>query len=146
MEVPEIIVENVFMDFKKKDIDERLKAALIQNYRNKHRLSQRGFGDKFGIPYSTVQDWERWLKIPNDDWEKLKKQGLSKTDVYRELRNNQMNVQKVVLTKLVDVEIRKAHALVRPFVKDNLDYSEETASLVKDLVNTLNRILMRVDK
>lgn len=146
IEIPEIIVENFFLDLKRKDIGETEKAEVIRTYRNAHHLTQRAFGRKFGIPHSTVQDWERILKLSTEQVSLLKEQGFSRTDIYRELRNNQKNPSAVAATKFIDIELKKAIQIVRPLVKDSVDYSTETLMLIKELINCCNRLLMRVDK
>ena len=58
MEVSNEIIENVIIDFSKKDIPKEEKAELIKRYMKENNLSERKLSAITGIPRATINDWK----------------------------------------------------------------------------------------
>lgn len=141
------LVLNMMLDMRKEDIDPFERAKLIKEFMSENNIpSQREMGRRLGVPHSTINDWLRWDKITEDEYQGFKDRGMTHTDVYRVLRDNTTKTKDcyIELTKF-DYEIKKFHSSIRPFIK-KLKCSKETESIIRDLINDLNRLLMYVDK
>jgi hypothetical protein len=88
MEVPDNIVENLFLDFQKKDINKFMRGKIIKKYIDGKKLSGRAFSKQFNLSKSTVEDWLLWTKITESEYNTMKKKGLTHTEIYRTLREN----------------------------------------------------------
>jgi len=96
MEVSREIVENVILDFKKKDIPKQERAKLLKAYREKYKLTQRAFEEITGISKGTLHDWEnpeiRDNRYSNED----KKLGSLLTSL-ENITNPDIKLEKVIL-------------------------------------------------
>jgi predicted XRE-type DNA-binding protein len=141
MEVPDEIVTNWIYDLKKKDITPHQRALLIKNYIIKHKLSQRAFSKEFGINKSTVEDWLLWLKIDDEKYEKLLKKGVSKTLMYRTLRDNknktEVEIEKEFENEL-DLNLWKCWYRLNPYIKYFKPKTEKTIKLINDVKEVIN--------
>jgi len=146
IEVPRDIIENWFIDLKKNKVDVKKRAELIIRYRKETGLSQRGFGQRFGIPHSTVQDWERWSVLTEKEYQKMLRNGLSETDIYRQLRNNINKTPENYVDKTkIDLVIEEFHKEVKKAISLK-SFSVLTTDLILKLQNDLNRLMMYADK
>jgi transcriptional regulator with XRE-family HTH domain len=57
MDLGEDILFNLFLDWKKKDIDKYNKSALITKYLEQSGISLHELSRRTGVNYSTLQDW-----------------------------------------------------------------------------------------
>lgn len=141
------LIVNMMLDMRKEDIDPFERAKLITEFMEDNNIpSQREMGRRLGVPHSTIQDWLRWNKITEKEYQGFKDRGMNHTDVYRILRDNQTRSkdQYVQLTKF-DYELKKFHSLIRSHIK-NVECSHETESIINELKNDLNRLLMYIEK
>ncbi len=109
MEVSNEIVENLFLDFQKKDINKFMRGEIIKKYILENELSGRQFAKNFNIPKSTIEDWLLWTKISKEQYNTLKESGLTHTEIYRTLRDNK---DKDVQELIRDNEAKDVHSLL----------------------------------
>lgn len=57
MDVPNVIVENTFLDWKKKDVDKEQRSLIIKSYLKERNISQRELARELEVNHSTLQDW-----------------------------------------------------------------------------------------
>ena len=136
---------NLFTDFKKKEIEPKEKASLLKQFREANGMSQRTLAKLIGISYSTIQDWELWNKVSKEQIKHAMSKGYTKTDIYRSLRNKAELVRIKKETFIIDTILSQATSDLKYYV-NNENYSRNTELLIKELQNTLNRILIRIDK
>lgn len=133
-------------------LDKYDRAKLLHSSRIVLGLSEREFSRKLvnkkgrPLPKSTYHDWELPLKAGSkEDFEKaIRNEG--ERNLYMRLRNK--NTVKITASSpVLDQFLRDTIIKVRLFAKDSdLTASQDTESLVKDLKDSLNRLLMSVDK
>ena len=108
MEVPIDVVENLFFEFQKKDINKFMRGQIIKNYMSENKLSGRQFSKNFNLPKSTVEDWLLWTKITSNEYENFKKQGMTHTNIYKMLRyNKDKNVNDMIIESQFDRTLYK---------------------------------------
>lgn len=140
------LVFNYIVDLKKKNINYFDRARLVNKYIIDEKLTQRGLGEIIGVPHSTIYDWLLWLKISEDEYDELLLEGYNDTQIYQILRGNK-KMKKETFTKkskiefLLEVSIKK----LEPFVK-RAPKTPEVSTLLLKLRDTINRILMYMDK
>jgi len=144
--VSDRIIFNMMLDLRKKELDPFERAKIIQDYMKKKKISQRELGKQLGIPHSTIADWCRWNDITEKEYEKMRGNGFNNTDVYRILRNNIARDKSdyFEMTKF-DYELKKIHNYIKKYIK-NPECSNQTESIINELRNDLNRLLMYVEK
>ena len=84
----ETLFEHFAYTLKRPELDQRTRAEIIQDYMDNQNISQREFARKFGLKHSTVQDWLRILKLSLIDENALLDSGMTRTDLYKALRNS----------------------------------------------------------
>lgn len=145
-EIINLLSENYIKDLAKKEFDEFQRAEIIEFLLKTYGCSQRALAKKLGMSHSTLQDHHRWLKINPKQFKQLTEKGLNKTEIYRQLRNNiGKDTEEIVSKSSIDFEIDTFHILVRSAI-NNENYSKKTALLIRELQNSLNRLLMRCEK
>ena len=142
------IIFNTFLDWKKKEIDKYERAILILEYLKNNQLSQRQLAKQLGIHHNTLQDWLLYGRLTQEEFEQMKKTGLSSSEIYRILRSNKNkpNIEFKDLSKLdllIEETRRNFNALL---LNGTLTNNLKSSDNLKDLINLLNRVLMRIDK
>ena len=136
---------NFFQEFKKKEIDPKERASLLKQFREQNGMSQRALAKIIGISHSIIQDWELWNRITTEQVRHAISKGYTRTDIYRSLRNNSGLEKFKKDNYVIDCILRDAVKDLKYYI-EHRNYSRETEVLIKELQNTLNRILMRIDK
>lgn len=140
--------ESYFLDLKKPDIDKFERAAILGQYLKTNRMSIRSFGEKFNISKSTIEDWLLYNRITKKEYNGMMIKGYTPMQVYKTLRDNKiikkLNIEKSAYDKLLTDLDNKTKSLIKGYKKD--DISDESEQLIKDLINNLNRLLMRIEK
>lgn len=140
------LIFNYLTDFKKKEISHKERAQLIQQYLDNTGKSIRALARDLDMPKSTVEDWLLWNKISKEKIKSLKVEGYTHTEIYKGLRNNKTLLSDTVFERSkLDTVLVSCERSLHPFIKRGVG-GEETKDLIKRLQNTLNRILMYIDK
>lgn len=141
------LVFNVMLDWRKREIDKFKRAVLIKEYLQTHNMSQRKLAEQLGISKSNIEDWLLYNRLTQKEYQSMRDNGLSDRDIYRALRDNKKvpKEQIISITKL-DYDIEDARKKLHKYITDNLPKSFETQQRIKELINVLNRILMRIEE
>lgn len=129
------IVFNMMCDLKKKEIDPLFKASLIQEFMDSKGLTGRQMSKYMGVPKSTLQDWLRWNRISQEQYDTYIKDGYTETDIYRSLRGGSLAVN----TKAIDSALENCISKLEVF-KLRPPYSGDTKVLLDKLKHILNVI------
>lgn len=142
----EDIFYNMIFDLRKKEIDPFTRAKAIRYIMKKKNLSIRRFAIKFDLNKSTVEDWLLYERINQKTYKKMKANGLSKTDIYRTLRDNKKEEDIVFMKKTkVDLELINIIKIMKAVLHEP-HYSIETKNLIFEVRNLLNLLEMNLDK
>ena len=145
LEISPNAAKTFLLEFKKKAICPKERASIIRQVRMARGMSQRALAKEIGIPHSTLQDWELWNKIDQKQIDRALKAGFNMTDIYKSLRDNH-ELKRIHREKnVLDNTLRQANTDLRYFINKPRQ-SPKTIQYAKDLINTINRILMRIDK
>ena len=141
------LIENYVLDLKKKEINPIERARLIKTFLAKKQLSQREFGKRYGIPHSIVQDWIQYDNINEDDYEKLKKNGLNEKEIYKLLRSNRtVEKREFINTTDLDCALTEVEKILNKFLADRTPKtSMETITKINIIKDKLNRIEMHIE-
>ena len=148
MSIHQKIIFNTFLDWRKKEIDKYERAILIMEYLKNNRLSQRQLAKQLGIHHNTLQDWLLYGRLTQEEFERMEETGLSSSEIYRILRSNK-NKPKIEykdfskLDLLIEETRRNFNTLL---LNGTLTNNLKSSDNLKDLINLLNRVLMRIDK
>lgn len=142
------IIFNFLMDQRKRDIDKKARATILREYMENNNLTQRSVGKELSIPHSTIHDWLLLDKISEEEYIKLKEEGHNDTAIYRMLRNNNDDLKKIPLDILA---LRTATVKAKSFYHDawsrtTEQLDPETSETIKELVNILNRLLIKGER
>lgn len=142
------LVFNFLLDCRKKEIDKWQRAIILREYLDSHSLSQRQLAEQLGIPKSTIEDWLLWGRLTKEEYKRLKNKGLNHTQIYRLLRDNKKRPKSSFVNKSVlDIEVQECIKKLKPYINNgNGLYTPDSSELLKELVNTANRILMKAER
>lgn len=147
MEVPREIINNILIDFKKKEIDKWDKAKFLKDVCTTFNLSMRKLSEIIDVPHNTLQDWMMYARFTKEEYQTLEAKGLGRDDLRLLIRDNKTQPKSRILNKpKIDIELEKARKLLNPLLTANKDSTIGTIQITKDLINTLNRILMKLEK
>ena len=138
-------LRNMIIDFRKKEVCPRERASIIKQYRKAKGMSQRQLAKELNTPHSTVRDWELWNKITQPELDKAISDGYTMTDVYKHLRENQPLVRIDRSQHRIDRILMRSKRELNYFI-NHQSFSTRTEEHVKELINLLNRLLMRIEK
>jgi transcriptional regulator with XRE-family HTH domain len=131
----ETLFEHFAHNLRRPDIDQRIRAELIQENMDLNHISQREFARRFGLKHSTVQDWLRISKLSVVDEKALLTSGLTKTDLYKALRLSTTNELKEMneldfrITTLTDMLSRtQTVRQVSKVTADKIDFLKKAIS------------------
>ena len=131
-------LHNTFIDeFKKKSLTNFERSELIETYCKNENISLREFARRFDISKSTVSDWCLWSKISQDEYDKLKDKGFNDSEIYRFLRNNELDkANSRTKTEIVlDETITKVNYLIK-----NHDNIPELLIKIQELKKQVSRL------
>lgn len=139
-----LLLENTMQDLKKKDISPIVRGKLVHEFleRNSFTLSE---GSRYlDIPKTTLFGWLQYNKLPLGKFEELQQSGLSKTQIFEIVKNPKVmrNVEKlnpyVYELKNMRMRAREIRLMIKP-----KELNVEVETLIKDVVNELNRLLIK---
>lgn len=136
------LIKNYIIDLRKHEIDKFERAKIIKEYMEDRGLSIRQFSRTFGFSKSCVEDWLLYNRITKDKYDELIKKGYKSSDIYRDLRSKK-SFEKP-LSEL-DIEISNYLCNIKK-IKNSFVHSPDSEYLIKNLINELNIILMKIDK
>ena len=140
VDVPIEILENTFLDWKKKDINPVDRAMLLKKYREEKGIGQRELARELDVPHSTLGDLEMYGRFSKEEYAELENKGLSKKEIYKLVRNNKQTDKNKILAK-TEAELRLESLL---YEVDRLcltnDYRRENLDLIKVLKREVDRL------
>ena len=140
------IVHNWLLDFKKRSIDPVSRARIIKKYQTSRGMSQCALAKELDIPKSTIQDWLMWDKLDSKDYDKMKDSGYNQKMVYRSLRNHKnWNKDMIVERPAINFELEEFLKKIGRYERKTKN-DHETLSLINQVKDQLNRILMYMEK
>ena len=139
-----ILLENVLIDCKKPDISPLLRSKLVDNYMKIHKISLSNMSRELCIPKTTLHTWLNYGKITQEKYDELLNSGLTKTQIHNIVKTpnklRDINKKSPYLFDLEDMLMRS-----RKIRRDTLpeELNPEMIILVKEIVNELNRLLIK---
>ena len=142
MEVSDDIVYNFFRDCSKKDVNPIELAKLLKEYRFKHAISQKQLAEQIGIPRNTLNNWEAFDRITEEEWKLLEQKGYSKTQITTAVRNNRVkNILTIDKPSNFDVFVQDITTKLRVYVRSRPDVTSQSSMLLHELKETV--VLLR---
>ena len=130
-------------DLQKPDIDKYERALMIREYMNRHDISAREFARRFDFPKSTIDDWLLFSRLSPTQFERLRREGWSQSEIYRLVRNNkQIEFEDLTfIDKLID---NTADKLSR---SESIKFvSKHTEEKLEQLQKAINTFKFRIEK
>jgi hypothetical protein len=128
------LTEMYLRDLQKPEVDKFSRAGLIRTYLNDNNMSIRQFSKKFGLSYSTVEDWLLYNRISEEQYNEMISKGFTPLSIYRALRTKQ-GVVGLTDVDVFLVEMKKTVLGLR-----GKEPSPKTLVLIDDLVDALHRV------
>jgi transposase-like protein len=139
------LLHNLIQDFRKRDISMSLKWRIIKECMNRNHYSINDAVKFLGIGKTTLHTWRRAYELGEEKHKELLTAGWTESEIQNALKNNSsMNLIKKVNKKKIDLILDEAKTNLSEYIHKK-DYSIETEQKIKDLINILNRILMRTE-
>jgi len=120
-------------DLTKPEIDKFERATILRAAIIDSGLSIRGFGEKYGINKSTVEDWLLYNRISEQEYNKLVASGVSPKSIYKTLRGDKKNLPSL---EKIDIELLEMKNKI--YAMRNQTPTHKTPQLIQELVNQLN--------
>lgn len=146
MEMSDELLTYVIQDLKKKELSMIARGNLIDEYMKRRNISINEASKELGIPKTTAHTYHRFAELGEDKYNTLIAKGFKPSDIQKELKNGStFKFTKKEYEKRIDIILDSAKSSLMEFVHRK-DYSIETAQKIRELINILNRISMRVEK
>lgn len=150
MEVPSDLVFNFIVDLRKKDIHPIDRAKIISEFLKENKLTINKLASSTGISSATLYDWVNYGKIEKRDYDRLVSFGISKTEVFKALRNSSYKRKgKFDSFKQSPSELNllmeDINSKLSKFITNPV-YDNKTIVLIKELRNTLNRLELHIER
>jgi len=139
MEIDTNIIENIVIDFRKKDINPSQKAELVKAVMKEKKLSLRAFCKEFDIPKTTVNNWLKWGLLSPEKIKKYEEQGYTRTEIWEGLKIANKYTQ-IVIQHSIDYELRLSCQRLEKGIKLKNIKTEETARLLNRLQKCITDI------
>jgi len=110
MEISKEIIENIFLDWKKKDIPKQVRAELLKAYREKYKLTQRKFEEVTGISKGTLHDWEN-PEVRDNRYNNEEKKLKSVYQTLSNIKDLELNEEKYI--NKIEIEINRLREIIR---------------------------------
>ena len=144
-------------DLQKPNINKWERAKIIREVMRQENLNQTTFSKRYGFGRSQVQDWLLWDKITKEEYQKLKGQGLSDTDIYWILRGDQtqkvhplgtrpINMDTVLSYTKLDLDLIAMTKTIIKYKTSSKMWSAHTPTLLDDLVKAINYLKLKMEK
>lgn len=139
-----LLLENTMQDLKKKDISPMIRGKLVQEFLDRNSFTLSEASRYLDIPKTTLFGWLQYNKLPLQKYEEFVQSGLSKTQIFEMVKNPNVMKKVDVLNpyiyelKNMRVRAREIRLMIKP-----KELNAEFESLVKDVVNELNRLLIK---
>lgn len=128
------------LDQTKPNVNKFERAKIIKEYMKKHTISFDELSKKINIGKSTLSGWLKWNTITEDEYEKLKENGMSESEIFNMIKSP----GKKDKLPVVIVNLKKTLEWCKSLNGKKLD--NETLELVRQLRNELNTIIYRAKK
>lgn len=140
------VLFNFFLEMKKKDVDKRQRANLIAKYLEDNNMTQGELAKELGMSKSTLYDWMLINRIPEEEYDKYKKDGMTDTSIYRMLRNNKLADTSDFDMLMFKQEINKSISKYQSLIRYGKHIDSELYESVKKLVNILQRVMIHKER
>lgn len=145
MEIPSELIQNWICDLRKKEIDPYKRAAILQAYLDEKKLTARELARQCNLPHSTINDWLRWRKLPQEEYNQLQEKGFNHTEIYRAIRDRKVGEDAEPLTHIeLDKELQCCYKKL-VFFKIKPPYSHQSLMYLKALRELLNTIEQAIE-
>lgn len=137
MNPTQILRKTLIIDKCKPQIDPYDFALILKKDILESNLSIRQYSQTLGKNHSTILDWLKPLNLTRKKY-KINIKTKGKTITYRELRHSKKWIP-------FDKRIKEFHEKIRQNIKDK-DQTTQTITLLKELSNDINRLIMHLEK
>ncbi len=145
-EIIEKLHYNFIADLKKKDIDVRERALLIDGYMKKHGLSYRQLADMFNIPHTTIFGWLSVLNYSEREYTALKNNGFTEADIFNTAKYKGTRKKVSVEKNKLQTDLETALDMMKTHSKNcRFKSNSEIKDLISELKDVLNRIEMQLE-
>lgn len=139
----EKIIFNWMLDLRKKHVNPHERARIIKNYIQETKTSVRQLARDLGIPHTTLTGWLSWNKISPEEYEMLRKRGVTHTEIWTSLKQNK---QLEICEEHSEYELEQVLRKIKEIYRNLDSKSPQTIRLINEIQNYLNRILLKIDK
>jgi transcriptional regulator with XRE-family HTH domain len=136
---------NHLLDLTKKNIDHFERAKILKELLEYKNISQRELAKQLNMPHSTMQDWYRWNEISMTDYKILKLKGYEHSQIYRLLKNNQIQNVKNIYNYDFDNAILKFIERLKGAHR-NEKTSDKTEELLDQLAKEANTASFKISR
>jgi len=137
------LIFNFLLDNTKKNLEKRDRAKLLAKYMEDSGISQRELGRQLNVPSSTIQDWLMFNNISDKEYVQYKKDGILDTTIYRALRKHKGTKLKDFDMGVIKADLKLSIFKYKKIIKHGKHFDTECQSQIEELINVLNRGLMR---
>jgi len=131
--------ESYVRDLQKPELDYFERAAIISHVLEDKGWSIREMARQLIIPKSTIEDWLLFSRISEEEYDALRAEGISHTQIYRELRDRKGQKNPRINLPELDMLLKGQLNSLKSCNKE-FNYSEKTRDLLSKVHNELNRI------
>lgn len=144
MNVPNELVYNFIVELKRKDVNPVDRAQIIQEYMDENKLTIKKLSIESGLPTATIHDYINFNKIDKEEYTQLLDKGVTKTEIFKALRNSEYKRKKLTPNEL-NMLIEETTSRLKMYINNPI-FDKNTLDLIKDLRNTLNRLELHLEK
>lgn len=146
MQVSKDLVFNYFKDCSKRQVNPIELAKLLKQYRQENNLTQNILAEQIGIPKTTLNNWESFVRITEEQWKQLDEKGYSKTQITNAVRNNRVqDLMNGLMISDFNSILKQIRKQLDVYVKDKpKDWNSESSILIQELKDILCKIEKRV--
>lgn len=142
------VIFNFMMDLRKREINKFEQAQIIKDYLKSTGSSFTDVAYKLGITKIKLEEWLLLTKITEEDYKRLKFNGLSDAEIYELLKNNKnIETESLIEQTRLDYDINEikkiAHSLLHTFKKEYV--TKNSDKMVFEVIDMLNRLRMKID-
>ena len=141
------LTEHYIMDLKKPEITKWERATIVKQYLDDNNMSIRGFGIKFNIPKSTIEDWLLYRNVTQKQYNNMIRKGYGHKQIYKLLRENKgTEFKDIVTTTPFDYEVKRLSLKIGKQCTTQSEVSKQTPDLLDHLIKESNRLLMKIER
>jgi len=139
MEISTKLAYNFIIDMKKKEINPIEKGQIIKEYMEQNKKGLRELSRETAIPLTTLKGWIDYAKMTIEEYEKLIKDGKTKTDIHKMVKNDKS------VNSPLDITLKETMIRLRPYIL-HTEISGETQNLISELKNIIARLELNIER